>query len=241
MRTHTAVPGRPRPGGPGAVRRGLAAAAVAALLTVAAAACGDETGDTDPTASDASTTATSSPSASDQPSTTASPSTSTSASPTESPSPTVTGDPVPSPVITKAVKAAIRAGFPALVPAGVPAGWTVVDASYAGKGGGRWRLELTTADGAAVTLVQSAQELEAFVSATLGVEMERTGKVDLGEYGTGTWAVYTGGEVAGETTALVTSIAGTSAAVIGPDQDTLVELAELLLTAEDGGSGSGDG
>ena len=79
------------------------------------------------------------------------------------------------------------------------------------------------------------------MAGTLGTEMTESGTVDLGEYGTGTWTVYTGGEAAGVDTALVTSIAKTSVAVSGPDQDTAVALAELLLTAEDGGSGSGDG
>lgn len=236
MRTHSAASARP---GSGPLRRGLAAAAVATLLVAGAAACGEETGDAEPTASDptGSAASASSPTGSSDPSASATPSTTASSTPSE----TATADPVPSPVVNKAVKAAIKAGFPALVPAGVPAGWTVVDAAYQGKGGGRWHIELTTPAGATVTLVQAAQELDAFVAATLGAEMQKTGKVDLGDYGTGTWAVYTGGEVAGESTALVASIARTSVAVIGPDQDSVVELAELLLTAEDSGSGTGDG
>jgi len=40
---------------------------------------------------------------------------------------------------------------------------------------------------------------------------------------------------------LGTRIAGTSALVIGNNQDELVEIASQLLTAEDGGSGTGDG
>lgn len=220
--------------------RGLALAAVSTLLVGTVAACGDDTG-SGGTATDGGSSAPTS-------STSTSPSGSPSASPTDptAPSPSTSssapaGDPVPSPVITKAVKPALRDGFPALVPAGVPAGWTVVSATYKPAKGGSWTIELTDANGAAVTLVQRKQALEAFVAGTLGTEMTESGTVDLGEYGTGTWTVYTGGEAAGVDTALVTSIAKTSVAVSGPDQDTAVALAELLLTAEDGGSGSGDG
>lgn len=238
------TPVRRRPASRHRWGRGLAMTAVSALLVGTVAACGDDTGSGDSASDGGSTTASSSTSSSPS----GSPSGSTSASPTDptaaSPSTTSSapaGDPVPSPVITKAVKPALRDGFPALVPAGVPAGWTVVSATYKPAKGGSWTIELTDANGAAVTLVQRKQALEAFVAGTLGTEMTESGTVDLGEYGTGTWTVYTGGEAAGVDTALVTSIAKTSVAVSGPDQDTAVALAELLLTAEDGGSGSGDG
>ena len=207
--------------------RALASLAVSTLLVATAAACGDDTGD-EPTASDPTTSAATSTSPSGSPTTTD--------SPTASASPTDSGDPVQSPVITKAVKKALAARFPALVPAGVPAGWTVEQASYQRGKGGTWRIELTAPSGA-VTLVQTAQELDAFLAANLAGGMQQTGTVDLGEYGTGEWQVYTGAGA----TAIVTQIARTSALVSGPDQDTVVELAEQLLTAEDAGAGTGDG
>jgi len=218
----------------GVRRRGPALLAVSALLVTTAAACGTDSGGDDPTASDptASTPSTSS-------SAPASPSATTSDSASASTSPTDIGDPVPSPVINKAVRAAIADDFPALVPAGVPAGWTVESAKYSPRKGGTWRIELTEPGGAEVSLLQAAQDLEPFLVANLAADMVEDGTVDLGEYGTGTWTVYTGtGSVS---TAIATHLAKTSALITGPDQDTVVELADQLLTAEDDGSGSGDG
>lgn len=218
----------------GGVRRGLALAAVSALLVTTAAACGTDSGDGESPASDPTPSTSTSASAPTE-SASASPTPSGSTSPSASES--ASGDPVPSPVINKAVKKALAAGFPALVPAGVPAGWTVVEAAYSPKRGGSWTVDLTDASGAPVRLVQAAQPLEAFLVAQLGADMAESGTVDLGTYGSGTWTVYTGDNRA----AIATSIARTSALVQAVDQDTAVELAELLLTAEDGGSGSGDG
>jgi len=201
-------------------RRGLALTAVTALLVAGAAACGDDTGESGPTASDPTTGASSpmSPSASD------------SVAPSESSSPatpSATADPVPSPVIDKAARAAIKDGFPALVPSGVPAGWTVVRASYGGKG---WRIELTDPDGAEAGVVQTRGDLAALVGQVLGAGATKSGSVNLGQYGSGRWTAYSGGTHAG----LAKVIAHTSAVVYAADQDTAVALAELLLTAEDG-------
>ena len=194
-----------------------------ALVAVTAVACGDDTGDDDPSATDSSTS-------------TASTSPSTSDSPSESSSPTATetssDDPVPSPIINKAVKAAIADGFPALVPAGVPAGWTVLRAAYGPKDGGGWTIALTDPNGAPVTLVQSTADVDAMV-AQLVAGAEDAGKVNLS--GTGKWSAYTGTGTA----ALAKALSGTSAVIIGPDQDTVVTLAGELLTAEDAGSDDG--
>jgi hypothetical protein len=199
-----------------------------ALVAVTAVSCGSDDGDdpiaTDPTTSSEST----SPFPSDSPT----PSDSMPATD----SPTNNGDPVPSPVINKAVKAALAAGFPALVPAGVPAGWTVLRAAYGDQGGGGWTIALTDPAGAPVTLVQSTADVDAMVS-QLVADVEQAGQVDLSAYGTGTWKAYSSPGQA----ALAKTLSDTTAVIIGPDQDTLVTLAQELLTAEDSGSGDDGG
>jgi hypothetical protein len=199
--------------------------AVAGLAIVAATAvaCGDDEGD-DPVASDPTSSSTSSPSPSTSETATES------ASPTASEAPS--GDPVPSPIINKAVKAAIRDQFPALIPAGVPAGWTVLRAAYGPKDGGGWTIALTDPNGAPVTLVQSTADVDAMVAQLVGGAQE-AGKVNLS--GTGRWDAYTGTGTA----ALAKALSGTAVVITGPDQDTLVTLAEELLTAEDAGTGDG--
>ena len=200
-----------------------------ALVAATGAACGSDDGD-DPVASDpsssSSSSSSSSPSASDSPSATES--ASASASPTDN------GDPVPSPIINQAVKDAIADGYPALVPSGVPAGWTVLRAAYGAKDGGGWTIALTDPTGAPVTLVQSTADVDAMV-AQLVPSAQAAGKVDLSAYGTGKWKAYTGAGTA----ALAKSLSGTAAVIIGPDQDTVVTLAQQLLTAEDAGNGDG--
>ena len=205
--------------------------AVPALLMATAVACGTDSGDDDPTASDPTASSTTGAAASPSEASTASESPSGSASPSES------GDPVPSPVIDKAVKGALKDDFPALVPTGVPGGWTVVSATYSPKDGGLWRIDLKDPDGAPVQLVQARTGVKALVLQWLGGAAEASGEVDLGEYGTGVWTVYS----AGPHTAIAKKLSGTAALVTGPDQDTVVELADQLLTAEDSGSGTGDG
>jgi hypothetical protein len=196
------------------------------LLAVAAAGCGDDTGDS-PTATD--------PTPSGSPA--------SSASVSESPSVTISspsggmtdnGDPVPSPIINKAVKAAIQADFPALVPAGVPAGWKVTKATYSAKRGGQWWIYLTDPSGFDVTLAQSKKPVGGIVNQYLP-GAQPAGEVDLSDYGTGTWTAYTGTDAV----AVAKALSGTSAVVVGHDQPTVLALAEVLLTAEDAGSGSG--
>jgi uncharacterized protein DUF4245 len=203
-----------------------AAVAGLALVAVTAVACGSDDG-SDTTASDpSSSSSATSPSASD--------------SPTDAPTPTATAsetataspDPVSSPIIDKAVKDAIKDDFPALIPSGVPAGWTVVSATYAGKGGGVWQIALTDPSGAPVTLMQSTASAADLV-ARLIPDGEAAGNVRLS--GTGKWAVYTGMGAAG----LAKDLSGTGAVVVGADKDTVVALADQLLTAEDAGSGDG--
>jgi hypothetical protein len=198
-----------------------------ALVAATVVACGsDDGGDT--TASD--------PTASPTPSTSesASDATSASVSPSASGSPTDSGDPVPSPIINKAVKAAIADGFAALVPAGVPAGWTVIKAAYSPKRGGSWRIELTDPNGADVTLVQSTSSAVEIVEQNLP-DAQPAGTVDLSNYGTGTWDAYSGTSSA----ALAKELSGTAAVVFGPTPDTVIELAQELLTAENAGHGDG--
>ena len=203
-----------------------------ALVAVTVVGCGSDDGD-ETTVSDTGSSSTASTSSS------ASASTSPSdvPSPTEStvaPSSSDTADPVPSPIINKAVRAAIADDFPALVPSGVPAGWTVSSATYSPKRGGQWRIELTDPTGAPVTLVQSKRSPEQLVSQYLP-DAQPAGSVDLSAFGTGTWSAYGGMSAA----ALAKSFSGTAAVVVGPDQDTVVTLVEELLTAEDGGHGDG--
>ncbi|QIG44003.1 DUF4245 family protein [Nocardioides anomalus] len=208
-------------------RKGLAVAAVSALLVLAG--CGSDSGDGDASADDTSSASTS---ASASASTSASSSPSASASPSDDatdPAP----DPVPSPIVNKAVKGAIRAGFPALVPSGIPDGWSVESARFTAKGGGSWEIRLTAPSGP-VTLTQDTSALADHVSQAYGAG-QGAGSVDVS--GTGSWKAFTGADGA----ALAKSLAGTSAVLVGADQDTLVTLAEQLLTAEDGGNGSGDG
>ena len=133
-------------------------------------------------------------------------------------------------MIDAAVRDALDADFPALVPSGVPNGWSVVTAAYVAKGGGRWTIVLTDANGDPVTLNQTTATIKDNVREQLGAAAEQTGTVDLGAYGTGTWKVFT----SGEQVAIATTIArSTSSVVSGLGQDSLVELAQQLLTAED--------
>lgn len=195
-----------------------------ALVAVTVVACGSDDGD-DTTASDPGTSsAPTSPSASE--------SAAASDSPSASESPTDNGDPVPSPIINKAVKAAIADGFPALVPAGVPAGWTVVKATYSPKGGGSWRIELTDPNGAPATLMQSTASAADLVARLLP-DGQPTGPVKLS--GTGTWDTYTGAGAA----AVAKDLSNTGAVVVGADQEAAIELADQLLTAEDAGNVNG--
>ena len=196
-----------------------------ALVAVTAVACGDDNG-TDAGSDPGTTTATSS-----------SPTTGDTSSPSETatPSPTDdTGDPVPSPVINRAVKDAIKDDFPALVPAGVPAGWTVTKATYTPKRGGQWWIRLTDANGNDITLAQSKKSVAGIVHQYLP-GAQQAADVDLSDYGTGTWQAYTG--TIGD--AVAKALSGTSAVVVGPEQDTVLELAQQLLTAEDAGTGDG--
>lgn len=199
-----------------------AAMAGLALVAVTAVACGSDDGD-DSTASDSSTSsAPASPSGSD------SPSASTSPSATETTSP----DPVPSPIVNKAVKAAIADGFPALIPAGVPAGWIVLSAAYEPQGGGVWTIDLTDPNGAKVTLTQSTASADDLVAQQLP-DGKPGGTVKLS--GTGKWTAYTGTAAA----ALAKDLASTGAVVVGPDLNAASDLASELLTAEDAGNGDG--
>jgi hypothetical protein len=194
-----------------------------ALVAVTAVACGSDDGGDGSTASDSDTsTAPTSQAASETPSESASPSAS---------DPPV-GDPVPSPVVNKAVKAAIKDGFPALIPAGVPVDWTVASAAYDRHGGGVWTISLTNPDGAPVTLMQSTASA-ADVVAQLLPDGQPAGSVQVS--GTGKWDAYSGTGAAG----LSKDLSGTGAALVGPDQFSLIALAELLLTAEDAGNGDG--
>jgi hypothetical protein len=196
-----------------------------ALVAVTAVACGSDDGD-DGTADD--------PTASSTPTSSESPSGSASDSPSTSDSPTDSDDPVPSPIINRAVKAAIADGFPAMVPAGVPAGWTVTKATYSPKGGGMWWIYLTDPNGADVTLAQSTKTTDGIVKQYLP-DAQPAGTVDLSNFGTGRWDAYTGTRAA----AVAKQLSDTAVVVVGPDQDTVVTLAEELLTAEDAGNVDG--
>jgi Protein of unknown function (DUF4245) len=192
------------------------------LVAAAVAACGSDDGD-EPTASDtgSSTSAATTPSASD--------SASTAPSPSEI---ETSGDPVPSPVVDKAVKAALADDFPALVPSGVPTGWTVVAAAYRPKGGGVWTIHLTDPNGAPVTLMQSTAPA-ADLMAQLLPDGQAGGTVKIS--GTGKWTAYTGSAGAG----LAKDLSGTGAVVVGSDVNVVSDLASQLLTAEDAGSADG--
>ena len=197
-----------------------------ALVAATVVACGSDDGD-DATASDPGTSsAPTSPSASD--------STTASESPSASESPTDSGDPVPSPIINKAVQEAIADGYPAMVPAGVPAGWTVLKAHYSPKRGGMWWIYLTDPNGAEVMVAQSKKSAQGIVNQYLP-GAEPAGSVDLSDFGTGNWEAYTGTDAV----AVAKALSDTAAVVVGPDQDTVVILAQELLTAEDAGNVDG--
>jgi hypothetical protein len=207
----------------------LVAAGVVVIVVAVAIAVG-QGDDEDGTDASAEPSTTSTPSTT--PSASSSPSASDSPSPSASPS---AGDPTPSPVINKAARAAIQDDFPALVPAGVPAGWTVVSAAYDRKAD-TWRIDLTDPNGAPVQVSQSTDPVEDLVAQWLGADAQPAGKVDLSDFGTGKWQAYT--SMAGS--GIAKELSGTSALVFGTDQDSVVELAQELLTAEDAGS-SDDG
>ena len=201
------------------------------LALVGAVSCGDDDGSTASDGASSSVSVSTSPSES---SSTDAPS--ESSTPTTAPTVTPSGDPVPSPVINKAAKAAIKDDFPALVPSGVPAGWTVVSAAY-NADADTWWIELTDAEGASVRLAQSLDPLEDLVTLWLGADAQAGDKVDLSDFGTGKWRAYTSMSGPG----IGKAIAGTSAVVFGADQDSIVELAQELLTAEDGGTSDNGG
>lgn len=212
----------------GARRRWYAGLAVLALVGATALGCGTEDGGA--TASDTSSSA--------APALTESNGASDSSAPSGETEPSgdqdADGDaPASSPVIDEAVEGAIDDDFPALVPASLPDGWSAVDASYTKGDGGLWRVEFT-AGGASVFLVQAGRDLEGLVAEQMP-GAQRSGSVNLGANGTGKWGVFT----AGNSTAIAKSLAGTSAVIVAPDQDTAVALADQLLTAEDSGAVDG--
>ena len=194
---------------------------IVVAVAVAAGMGNDDDEGTDLSADPTPTSTTSSP-------TSPAPSDSPSASPSDSAT-TPSGDPTPSPIINKAVKAAIKDDFPALIPSGVPAGWTVQGANYSAASGGSWEIELTTPDGATVSLVQTTASVEDLVEQHLGMDAQATGNVDLEAFGTGVWKGWSSSTGAG----IAKKISDTTALVYGPDQDTLVVLGQELLTAED--------
>jgi hypothetical protein len=200
----------------------LVAALVLAIVVVVALATRDGDDDIDPAAGPAEDPTTSSASPSE--------STTATSSPTASDSPTANDEPVPSPIIDDAVRAAMADRFPAMVPAGVPAGWTVQNATYSPKQGGIWRIDLTDPNGAPVQVVQSKTSVEGIVREHLGADAQQAGQVNLS--GTGKWSTWSSASQAG----VAREISDTAVLVAGPDQDTVVTLAEQLLTAEDAGT-----
>ena len=120
------------------------------------------------------------------------------------------------------------------MPAGVPDGWTVVSATYHPAGGGVWQIMLTDPNGNDVSLRQSTADVATQIAQL--PDVQAAGTVDLSDYGTGTWKAYAGTGIA----VLAKKLSGTTAVVVGPDQDTVVTLVQELLTAEDSGS-SDDG
>lgn len=126
------------------------------------------------------------------------------------------------------VTVAAKDGFPAFVPADIPAGWTPGAAAYVPDTS--WHMELTAPSGATVTIDQrSGGTTDAVVASLLG-KAERSGKVNLRRWGTGTWQTYT---VADDRVAVAQELAGTTVVVSGAtDKDEVVELTKQLLTAE---------
>ncbi len=226
MTDDTAAPDpTPAPGGrPWLVPALVGAVVVVIVVVVALATSGDDDGAEAGPAAQSTDSSTTSSATSSSPPTAGS---TTADVPTASDS--AFGDPVPSPIINQAVKAAMKDDFPALVPAGVPDGWTVVSATYDGKGGGTWRIDLTDPSGADVVLVQAKASVEELVGTYLGSDGAAEGKVDLSDYGTGVWTGYAAMDVHG----VARKIAGTSALVYGASQETAVVFAQHLLTAED--------
>lgn len=123
-------------------------------------------------------------------------------------------------------KEAARAGYPAFVPAKVPGGWSVGAATYAPDTS--WRLELTTASGASVTLEQRTEGEVPDIAGELVEGAAPAGTVDLRRYGTGAWDAFEGdgGYALGK------RLAGTAVVVAGVTEDEVVELTQQLLTAE---------
>ncbi len=198
-----------------------AAFAGLALVAVTTVACGTDDGD-EPTATDSS----------------APTSASTSASPSESGSATATPaipDYGPSPIITKAVKAAIKAKFPALISAEILSVYTVVDATFDPADGGSWTIHITDQNGDPITLVQTTDSVEDLVAATVGAAAQKTGSVNLKDFGVGVWKQYEGGSQL----AIARPIADTSAVVTGSTQSQAVSLAKTLYTAETAGNTDG--
>ena len=162
----------------------------------------------------------------------ATPSASQSASPSPSPSPSAGGsDPAPTSVEWAGpVAAAVKDGFPAMVPAEVPAGWAVTDSRYVKGEQPSWHLTFATATGDEVVLTQEEGTLAEVVAQRLGADARRDGAVDLSRWGTGSWPSFATATGAG----LVKQLPDTIAVVSAPSVDVATELAQQLLTAEQG-------
>ena len=165
-----------------------------------------------------------------------------SASPSPSPSPSQSASPSPSPSgggsapaptsveWAGPVAAAVKNGFPAMVPAEVPAGWAVTDSRYVKGGQPSWHLTFATATGDEVVLTQEEGTLAEVVAQRLGADARRDGAVDLSRWGTGSWPSFATATGAG----LVKQLPDTIAVVSAPSVDVATELAQQLLTAEQG-------
>ncbi len=135
--------------------------------------------------------------------------------------PPTSGDPVPSPIINKAVKAAIEDDFPALVPAGVPDGWTVVI--------GGVLAQAAAASGAIASHRPERRRRHAASSPRRGVDalvrqtLGRTRPAGRRGRPRASTAPAPGPSTAATRgTAIAKELSGTSAVVVGTDQDTVV-------------------
>ena len=187
--------------------------ALGASLVLLAGACGDEPSDSADTGTD--------------------PSSDTSAS--ESPSETPSAAPVTpidfgdEPAVRKRYKkAALRAvddELITMVPSTLPDGWTTVGGGYA-PDPQWWRMEFTAPSGDVVLdqVPGTAQEALGKMSGLTPAE-----EVDLTDWGTGPWSAWDHDGA----TVLAYDLKGSTVVLQGPDVETVRDLAESLLPAED--------
>ncbi len=133
-----------------------------------------------------------------------------------------------------AVKAS-RAGLAAMVPSQLPEGWAVESGTF-DEAAMTWSMAFTSPTGP-VALEQGQGEATAMAETYVGSDARPDGKLDLSNFGTGEWQVWSGSDSVGISLELESS----TVVLVGADEATVEALAQTLITAEDAPVGGNDG